>query len=384
MNDPRRIFSLGNPVSVDVAAIDQELTSFWKLASEREGEGAGAVIRACSCNLVVIAQSREEAAVMPALLAAVSESHPCRLIVAYRETDEEGAAHDRAPHMHAWISAQCSVPFVGGPQICCETITVSGQGRAYLELSNTLLSLLVPDLPAFLYWRSFKAEDQALIERLAQFAQLLIVDSHAAKDDRRIRERLLDLLTHSPAGVAVRDMNWSRLTAWRDLVAQFFDAPSCTRYVREISDVEIHRAIAAPDNVPTRTLLLTGWLASRLGWQRIASERSGDRWLSRWQSPGGAVRVSFSGDLSPSEDQAGISSIVLRTRTGAVFSVIRESGSACLRSTASIQDAQLIHTVPQDRLDEASLLARELSITGEDLGFRAALAEALALERSFA
>jgi glucose-6-phosphate dehydrogenase assembly protein OpcA len=381
MNRTSLIHNLGTPVAVDVDAIEQELSSFWKLASEREGEGA--VIRACSCNLVAIAEDRQEAELMPAVLAKVSEWHPCRSIIAYRETDEEGTRHEAAPRMHAWISAQCSIPVSGGPQICCEAITISAQARAFGNLPNTIVSLLAPDLPAFLYWRSFKIDDQSLVEQLAQFSRLLIVDSHASRDDRRNRERLLELLTNSPSGIAVRDLNWSRLTAWRDLIAQFFDAPSSRHYVREIAEVEIVRAIAAQGNVPTRTLLLTGWLASRLGWQRISAERSGDQWVSRWKSAGGEVLVRFSGELSHSDETPGIGSVILRTRTRATFSVIRETGSSYIKSTASLQDSQLVHSVPQDVMDEGSLLIRELSLTGADAGFKAALAEALALEKSF-
>jgi glucose-6-phosphate dehydrogenase assembly protein OpcA len=381
MNETGSINNLGTPVAVDVSAIEKELSSYWKLASERERNGA--VIRACSCNLVAIAQNRQEAELLPEVLAKVAEWHPSRSVIAYRETDQEGARPESTPQMHAWIGAQCWVPFSGGPQICCETITVSAQGRAVVDLPNTVVSLLVPDLPSYLYWRSFNPADQALVERLALFSRLLIVDSHAAKDDRLNRERLLELLTNSPGRIAVRDLNWSRLTAWRDLIAQFFDTPSSRHYVREIAEVEIHRAVAAPGNVPTRTLLITGWLASRLGWQRVSAEKSGDQWFSRWNSPSGEVFVRFSGELSPSDDTAGISSIILRTRTGATFSVIRESGSPFLKSTAFVQDSQLTHSVPQDTTDEGSILTRELSLTGEDVGFRAALAEALALEKSF-
>jgi glucose-6-phosphate dehydrogenase assembly protein OpcA len=381
MNQKQTIRSLGPPAAVEVAAIEQELSSFWKMASEHEGEGS--IIRACSCNLIAVAQNRREAVVLPPVLAQVAAWHPCRSIIAYRETREESTGHGDAPHMDAWISAQCSVPFSGGPQICCESITVSARGDAHFDLPNTLVALLVPDLPVYVYWRSFNADDQALVERLAQFSQLLIVDSHGAKDDRHNRERLLELLTRPPGAAAVRDLNWSRITAWRDLLAQFFDPPSFRHCVREISQLEINRAVAVPGNVPTRTLLLTGWLASRLGWQRLSAERSGERWFSRWNSPGGEVLVTFSGQLSPSDESPGISSITLRTRAGAAFSVVRESGSNCLRATATVDNSNLVHSVPQEVMDEGSLLVRELSLTGEDAGFQAALAEALALERSF-
>ncbi len=375
----------GTPVAVDAEAIEQALAPFWAAATDRPASQPAerSVIRACSCNVIAIADSRQEAGVIPPVLAKLSEWHPSRSIITFRESDDEGAEHEEAPHMHAWISAQCSIPFPGGPQVCCEAITLSAQGRAFTDLPNTVLSLLVPDLPVFLYWRSFKPDQQSMVERLAQFSQLLIVDSHAAKEDRRNRERLLELLNHSPGNIPVRDLNWSRLTAWRDLVAQFFDTPSARRYVHEIAEVEIYRAIEAPGKAPTRTLLLTGWLASRLGWQRVSSQRLDDQWLSRWNSAGGEVLVKFSGAPTSSAEVPGISSITLKTRSGASFSVVRESGSTFLTSTASFENSRLVHSVPQDVMDEGSLLIRELSLTGEDVGFKAALSEALALEQSF-
>ncbi len=60
------------PVAVDAAVIEQELTSLWK----SEGESERAAIRACSCNLVVIAHDRAESELLPELLARVAEWHP--------------------------------------------------------------------------------------------------------------------------------------------------------------------------------------------------------------------------------------------------------------------------------------------------------------------
>jgi len=133
----------------------------------------------------------------------------------------------------------------------------------------------------------------------------------------------------------------------------------------------------------TRTLLLTGWLASRLGWQRISADRSGDQWFSRWKSERYEVRVNFTGTVSPPNQAPGINSIILRTRSKAEFSVLVEEGSSCFKAIASFEGTRLEHSVPQELLDEASLLIRELSQTGEDAVFKAALAEALDLEKAF-
>jgi glucose-6-phosphate dehydrogenase assembly protein OpcA len=365
---------LGVPVTVSSEIIESELTSLWKAASGAEAERA--VIRACSCNLIIIAEDRAEAESLPAVLAELSRSHPSRALVAFRDDEED------AP-MRAWISAQCSSAFAGGPQVCSEAIAVAARAEAIGDLPNTLVSLLVPDLPVFLYWRSFRPADQQLVERSAQVADLLIVDSHASKDDAANRERLLELLDHPPASTAVRDLNWSRLTAWRDLVAQFFDAPAARHHLAEIAEVEVCRAIAAPGSIPTRTLLLTGWLATRLGWKRLSAERRGDRWLSRWSSASGEVEVRFTGAEAAGESP-GISSLRLRTRAGAEFAVVRDKLSACMTATSAAAGSMLVHSVPQESLDEATLLVRELSLSGgEEQSFRGALSEALALEKSF-
>jgi len=381
MSESKPVVNLGVPVAVEVSAIEQELRALWKAASA--GEGEGAVIRACSSNLVVFAQDRTEAGLVLSVLGKVGEWYPSRAIIVYRESDEESVGHPVTPHVHAWISAQCSIPLAGGQQICSEEITLAARTNAISDLLNTLVSLLIPDLPVFLYSRSFKATDQELVARMARLAQLLIVDSHAAKDDPTARERLLELLTTLPGEVGVRDLNWARLTAWRDLVTQFFDPPEMRAQVREIAEVEIFRDISDKGSIPTRTLLLTGWLASRLNWKRLSAARTGDRWTSHWGSASGEVTVHFTGNLAESDEIPGISSIVLRTRSGAEFSAVRQKGSSAITAVSPGPSGFLVHSVPQESMDEATLLVRELSILGKDVGYQCALTEALALEKSF-
>lgn len=381
MNDAQPNTNLGVPVPVDIAAIEQQLKALWKSAAANETEGA--VILARSCNLVVFAQNRAEAQAILPLLARIAEWHPSRSIIFYRESDEESAGHPVTPHVHAWISAQCSTPLSGGRQVCSETVTLAARTNAIDDLLSTLVSLLIPDLPVFLYWRSFRASDPELVRRMAQLAQMLIVDSHTSKDDPANRQGLLELLIDLGADIPVRDLNWARLNAWRDLIAQFFDPPEARPLVREISEVEIYRDISAAGNIPTRTLLLTGWLAGRLSWERLSAERSGDQWMSRWRSRSGEVLVRSMGNLAGSERTPGISSMILRTRCGASFSAVREKGCSYITSVSRGLTSTLTHSVPQGSMDEAAMLADELSMFGKDEGFQAALAEALSLEKSF-
>ncbi len=368
--------NLGTPVEVDFAGIEKELVSFWKSAGDT---GHGGVLRACSCNFFTFVRDRHKAEEFLPVIGQVSEWHPSRSIIACVEPEESLGP----PDMHAWISAQCSIPLSGGPQVCCETITVAARVKARLDLPNTLLSLIVPDLPVYLYWRSFRIADKDVIERMARFSHLLIVDSHQSREDPLNRLQILQLLIDQPAGIPMRDLNWARITALRDLIAQFFDSAATSHLVHDISEVEITRNLSAPGSIPTRTLLLTGWLASSLGWRRVSAERSGDTRSSRWASGSGEVRVRFTGTVSRAGQASGISAITLRTRSKAEFSVSIEQGSGCINAVALVEGSRVDHTVPEESLDEPSLLIRELSQTGEDTIFKAALAEASELERAF-
>ena len=364
--------NLGIPV--DIAAVEKQLVTFWKSTGD-----TAAAVRACSCNLVSFARGGKEASQFLPVLARISEWHPSRSITAFVEPDEPLDP----PDMHAWISAQCSVPLSGGPQVCCEAITIAARHRARRNLPNVILSLLVPDLPIYLYWRSFRIADRDLIQQLARFSRLLIVDSHQSREDPQNRLQLLQFLTERPGGNAMRDLNWSRITAWRDLIAQFFDSPGLSRYAHEVSEVEIIRNLDHPGSIPTRTLLLTGWLASSLGWRRISAERAGDRWSSVWKSRNREVRVNFTGILSEPGQVPGINSVTLRAGSRAEFVVSVEQGSHCISAVAAVEGSRLTHSVPEELLDESSLLIAELSQTGDDSVFRAALTEAYELEKAF-
>jgi glucose-6-phosphate dehydrogenase assembly protein OpcA len=368
--------NLETPVEVPLDSVEQRLAAVWEM------EGQSALIRACSGNLIALAKDRKEAQGFTSLLAAVSEQYPCRAIIAYRETAPEDIDCTNAgPHMHSWISAHCTLPASGGPQVCSEIIMVASCGAPAPDIKNALAGLVVADLPVFTYWRSFHPGEEDLVRKLAVFTDVLIVDSHAAKDEPHNRNRLLELLTAPPEGVAVRDINWARLTAWRDLVAQFFDPPSARPFLDRIADLEIRRSVV-PGSIPTRTLLLTAWLATRLKWKHISSRRTGDQWWSEWDSEYDRVTVRFIPDDSEPESEPGITSLTLQIRDGPILTIGRRGTSHLTSSTAS-GERQVIHSVLQESSDEASLLIRELSLSGEDQVYQEAVAAALELEQSF-
>jgi glucose-6-phosphate dehydrogenase assembly protein OpcA len=78
----------------------------------------------------------------------------------------------------------------------------------------------------------------------------------------------MDLARLCASGQGVSDFNWARLAVWREIVAQFFDAPTLVPCAGGIRSIQIEFG-AGGDNYGPATaglLLLLGWLASQLGW----------------------------------------------------------------------------------------------------------------------
>jgi len=375
MNPPEPIVNLGTPTSVNLDAIMRELSAFHIAPPDRAGEIP--LIRASSCNLILIVSDRNEAETMSPVLADVAEWHPCRSLLAFRQQD---GITGQMP-MQAWIRVQCRPQPGGGPQVCSEVITLAVSPEAAAGLPNTLLSLLMPDLPVFLYWRSAKDAGWNMARDLARAAGTLIVDLQTSLRHEGEVRSMLALLEHLPQGVALRDLSWQRLTAWRDLIAQFFDSRTARSLLQDLDKVEIRASSSPGENIPYPALLLAGWLISRLGWNEISAQRKGTTWISRRLTPGGEVQLGITSAESGTPE-AGVLAVSLKTRGGASFSVVFDPENECMTSADSTGEG-LTHKVPLPAKGEAEMLIAELSLPDEDAVFRAAFSAAAALEKSF-
>ncbi len=376
MDSPNTVANLGTPLGADLGSIERQLAAFWRSASAQPDEPA--VIKACSSNLIVITPGRQQAEALPPVLADVAEWHPCRSLVAFQEAPVAGS--DSLP-MQGWILVQCRSQVGGGPQVCSEVITIGARRESAGDLSNTLVSLLVPDLPVFLYWRSPRAADWLLVETLSRFTDLLLIDSDASPSRPEDRARVLGLFTKAPKPVGIRDLSWSRLTAWRDLIAQFFDSRAALSQLKELVELEISFRRASAESWPGYVFLLAGWLTSRLGWQQASVERKADESVFHMRGDSGEVVVRLT--RAPERTKhGGLKLVRFLTRNGSSFSVTRADENSCLSSVVVVPSMKpVVHTVPCPSLREADLLIGELSLQGEDTGFRAALAAAMALEK---
>ena len=215
----------------------------------REGhEDGSAHSPARALNLVVTVDSEWRGEVMNRL-ERVGRSHPSRTIVF--------AVDPGAETLDAQVSISCATSSEhDAPAPCRERIEITVGPRHLPHLSSIAAPILLSDLPTVV-WSPHRHEEA--IASLVSLADAILVDSleepsveRAIKGARSLADR-----------AHVVDLAWLRDAPWRERVAALFEAPGWARAPFEISRVALRHAAGSG----MASLLLVGWLGSRLQWK---------------------------------------------------------------------------------------------------------------------
>jgi glucose-6-phosphate dehydrogenase assembly protein OpcA len=287
---------------IELGRVERELAALWAQAAPEDPGAEPAVLRACSLSLLVLGSSSADLERARPIAARTTLAHPSRVLLlapdpgagrqalsASGERISEapvGSSASRlapgaSPGIGARISTFCHRLGGGGRHVCCEEITVLARGAATERLREAALPLLVPDLPVRLWLPGPAPHDPAAVRRLAELADEVIWSARGPED------RLFPP-PHRARAPAIVDLDWLCLQPWRELTAQFFDAPERRPQLERLETVEIEVAGPPPER-PGAGWLWVGWLASRLGWQYQGDRAGGSE--RRLVGPDGAVRV---------------------------------------------------------------------------------------------
>lgn len=255
----------GAPIPVAVDSVDSQLSALWRNVAEMaqsKGGGTG-VTMAQVVNLIVKAESYTAANEHTRVIDSITGQHPARVIMMTTDTSDENMP------VQAWVSIHCQLPPSGGRQVCAEQVWVASGSHSMRQLPAAVIPLLLPELPVFLWWPRGAPFDEYVFRQLADSLNRLIVDSATFENPEGTLSKMSGRLKRDWPHVACTDTNWGRLTRWRELIAQFFDGAPLRPYLDRIGEVVIDYAMPQHSNVVNRVqaLLLTGWLASRLGWE---------------------------------------------------------------------------------------------------------------------
>jgi glucose-6-phosphate dehydrogenase assembly protein OpcA len=372
--------------TLDVQAVERELSRLWTENAGSAKTEDGAVMRARVFNLLVYVSTEEALSEVNELLGEVTAAHPCRAIVMMAE--REGADTD----IEMFVSSYCLQG--GGTRernLCCEEVTLRASGRFAVELPSAAEPLLVPDLPVFLWWRDRPRLNDEVFRKLGRDSDRVIFDSADFLEPQRDLLALAELLQKERAAhTGLSDLNWARLTSWRGLLANFYDVREYRAALDNVNRVRIEYVApeAKPEEIAPKALILAGWLASRLGW-RVAAEQgkandAGAR-TALLEKDGREVVVEFQAVERSSNMQGWIASIELSANIPepSVFRVARSEDGRHLETEALIKgETRSSRKIACGDKTEGELLSRELEIVGHDRIYEEAVRAAVALLRA--
>ena len=193
----------------------------------------------------------------------IAAQNPCRVISLCPTLGEDTG-------VVAQVSAYCPVQRNSSNSrlICCEYITLRGTKEALERVSDVVVSLLIAELPKFVWWKATPNPEHELFQALSTSCNCLILDSSFFSDPE---SEFLKIQELSQSGTYIADLNWHRLSPWQELTAAAFDPPE-----RRVALVEVDRiAIDYEKGSAAQAFMFLGWMASRLDWQPLRYEHEG-------------------------------------------------------------------------------------------------------------
>lgn len=235
------------------------LGKLWtSLGQEEKQHGKPTVLRACAMTLIVATDESDAGFAASQTISELMHEHPSRGIVLAISPGAERPIEAR-------VLAQCWKPFGKAEQICCEQIEITVRPDSWANIGPTLVGLTAADLPVILWSRHSAAlspmatrQQIAGLEAIMNLSTKIIVDTAGENLDTAF-----ELMAEWRAkGRIVADLEWTRLTLWRQPIAHIFD-----NELRENKYSAFHTVeVAYADPKPTaQTFYMAGWLAAPYG-----------------------------------------------------------------------------------------------------------------------
>jgi len=293
---------------------------------------------------------------------AIAAQNPCRIITICPTLGEDQG-------VKAQVSAYCPVHKSGTNLICCEYITLRGTKVALNRVGELVTSLMIPELPKFLWWKATPNPEQDLFKRLVAESHCIVMDSSYFSDPESEFPKIQALIT---AETAVADLNWHRLAPWQELTAATFDPPERRVALSEMDQVTIDYE----KGNTAQALMFLGWLASRLGWQPISFTETGGEYDLKYVKFTGANQREIEAELAaiPVIDSGEILGDLIGLRLTSTnpkancCTIICSETSGCMRMEAGggAQDCRTEQVTASNDQKAEFLLSQQLQRWGHD------------------
>lgn len=342
---------------VDIGQIERDLVKLLRQPENLSSTGQPGT-RTAVLTLVAVAADPSTQERIEATLEALIEHHPSRTVVIRTSAATNG------PELDAWVNVTCKTIGTSGLKACVDQIVIQSTPPALRRVPNVVLPLLLAELPVVLWWPGEPPLREPLLYDLLEPATRFVVDTLGFVHVERTLISLNNLRQRPTVRVDLGDLNWDRLLAWRELVAQFWDVPSWRSQLRSVERVEIDLGKPAGGRSNrAQALLMAGWLASRLGWRPEGMLRRSDGY--RLIARRGRRDVEIDVRILPGQP-SGLRGV--RVSTGKVVFAVEAQGSDAAAMTIGPPGGEPTYqrVARLEQLDEPQLLAHELDTTTVD------------------
>jgi len=194
-------------------------------------------------------------------------------------------------------------------------------------LQTVVDPVLVTGLPTLLW--SPHGHDEG-VRALLPLLDVMLIDSDGVPTPSDAFARANEMGEHA----YVVDLAWLRTTPWRERLAASFDLPRRLRSLREIVELEVRHQEASTAS----SLLLAGWLASRLGWTHEPLHGSDDGQLHGMaQREGRQIKLCL---RTVKQDAPGLGGVTVRCEQGTCLSLQRGLGGLDAREQTEEGDTR--------------------------------------------
>ncbi len=369
MTENASVIALAEPQKVQISQIDKQLNRIWISQTD------GTATRASTFNFLIYEREGPEASQIPEAIAEIAIQHPCRAIVL--------SATEQAPEggLEALVAAYCPISGGGNPEsICCEYITLRAKGEALKDLHTTVASLLLPELETFLWWKGPLTDQIGLFTNLQGIVDRTIVDSALFEAPEQGLERYAAFALNPDRIASFGDLNWARLTPWREETALAFDSEERRACLGGIDRVIIEYGQEAGKVAnPSQAYLFLGWLASRLGWQPLSAHTKKEltKQIILRDADQRPIQATVQAvETSPAQSGQLISVGLRSEELGAACSTVLCSADSpsCLRVQMNVGEANISQVSDLDTLTTEQLLTEAMRSLDRDPIFEESLA----------
>jgi glucose-6-phosphate dehydrogenase assembly protein OpcA len=302
-------FARGEPVAVEIGAIERHLAELWKQARSTDPAASAErpVSRAALWNVVVVARGRESLATRKQLVDEMAPALPTRAITLCIDDAHPAAEGGARRGVEATVESNVVSHPGGGQMVYSEEITLVGPPGCEPHFGALVRGLCVAGVPTATFWLDPAVPEPTLGRELLPITDRLVLDTTACLRPRQLFE--LDRIAARAHPLPVADLGWLRLGGLRSLFAGLFDPPVGGGPLARATRLDI-RHLAGADAL---ALMFVAWLGVRLGWRPLRASPTSDGGIRFELARGEGDRDVVEARLIPDDGPCGKSGILAAT-----------------------------------------------------------------------